>query len=190
MPRNLEIEAKGKLNKREYQKILSFYPKAKFNYQTNFYIDNPQFELSSVKVGLRIRKEKDLVELTLKENCEDGRLEINQKISPNEFDNFLCNNIFPKGEVMVYLHENYPKIAGNFTIFGILENKRFTVEYEGSEIALDMMKYYDHEEYEIECESSSSKLATETLKKYLAQFKIKYQKNSINKLERVLKLMH
>lgn len=189
MPKNLEIEAKGKLSKRDYDLILSFYPKAKFKYQTNFYIDNSKFELCDKKVGLRIRKEKDFVELTLKENVEEGRLEINQKISPNEFDNFLCNNIFPKGEVMRYLQVNYPEIAGDFAIFGILENKRFTIEFEDSEIALDAMKYYNHEAYEIECESSSAKLATITLKKFLDQYKIKYQKNSINKLERVLKLM-
>jgi len=189
MAKNLEIEAKGKLSKRDYLKILSFYPNAKFQYQTNFYIDNKKFEISENYLGLRIRKEKDSVELTLKQNLDEGRLEINQKISPNEFDEFLCNNVFPQGEVIRFLQLNYPKIAGNFAIFGVLNNKRLTIEFEGSEIAVDAMKYFDIEEYEIECESSSQKLAVETLKKFLSQYKIRYQKNSINKLERVLNIV-
>ena len=63
MSKNIEIEAKGKLTKEEYEKIIASFSHPRFQYQTNFYIDSPSFELSKESLGLRIRKEKDLLEL-------------------------------------------------------------------------------------------------------------------------------
>ena len=116
MSTNLEIEVKSKLSKEEYERILSSLEHPRFQYQTNFYIDNSSFELSDLKLGLRIRQEKDFVELTMKVPSEEGRLEINQKLSPKEFDNFLFSNNFPNGEIKRHLQEFYPGIAGSFII--------------------------------------------------------------------------
>ena len=189
MSKNIEIEAKGKITKEEYEKIIASFSHPRFQYQTNFYIDSPSFELSKESLGLRIRKEKDLLELTMKVPSEEGRLEINQKLSPKEFENFLFNNEFPRGEINRYLHINYPKIAGDFSIFGTLHNQRLTLEIEDGEIAIDHFTYFDQEEYEIECESSSMKNAEKLLKEYLEKFGIKYQKNTSTKLERVINLV-
>lgn len=117
MSKNIEIEAKGKLTKEEYEKIIASFSHPRFQYQTNFYIDSPSFELSKESLGLRIRKEKDLLELTMKVPSEEGRLEINQKLSPKEFENFLFDNEFPSGEINRYLHVNYPNIAGDFNFW-------------------------------------------------------------------------
>lgn len=189
MSTNLEIEVKSKLTKEEYEKIIGSFEHPRFQYQTNFYIDNSKFQLSDLKLGLRIRKEKDFVELTIKVPDEEGRLEINQKISPNEFENFLFKNEFPNGEIMRYLKVNYPKIAGDFSIFGTLHNQRLTIDLEDSEIVIDHFNYFDKEEYEIECESHSLKHAETVLKNYLEKFGIKYQKNTSTKLQRVLNLV-
>ncbi len=189
MSTNLEIEVKSKLSKEEYEKILSSFEHPRFQYQTNFYIDNSSFELSDLKLGLRIRQEKDFVELTMKVPSEEGRLEINQKLSPNEFEKFLFNNEFPNGEIMRYLREFYPKIAGDFSIFGTLHNQRITVELDDAEIALDHFTYFDKEEFEIECESFSLEHAEKVLIYYLKKFDIKYQKNTSTKLQRVIELV-
>jgi len=189
MSKNIEIEAKSLLTKKEYEKIISSFEHPRFKYQTNFYIDNKKFELSEKNLGLRIRKEKDLLELTMKENNDVGRLEINQRLSPNEFENFLLNNVFPKGEIIEYLHENYPEIAGDFTIFGTLNNQRLTVDLDDGELAIDHMSYFDHDDYEIECESSSMENAVKVLKEYLKTFGIRYKKNAVNKVQRVLNLV-
>lgn len=189
MSTNIEIEAKSILSKDEYEKIISSFPHPRFQYQTNFYIDNSKFELNDLKLGLRIRKEKDFVELTMKVPSEEGRLEINQKLSPNDFENFLFNNVFPDGEIKRFLQENYPKIAGDFSIFGTLENQRLTVELDDAEIAIDHFSYFDQERFEIECESSSIKNAEKVLKEYLSKFEIKYQKNTTTKLQRVIELV-
>ena len=189
MSTNLEIEVKSKLSKEDYEKILSSFDRPRFQYQTNFYIDNSKFELSDENLGLRIRQEKDFVELTMKVPSEEGRLEINQKLSPKEFENFLFNNDFPNGEIIKYLREFYPRIAGDFSIFGTLHNQRITLELEDAEIALDHFTYFDKEEYEIECESYSIENAEKVLKDYLKNIGIKYQKNTSTKLERVIKLV-
>ena len=189
MSTNLEIEIKSAITKDDYEKIISSFAHPRFIYQTNFYIDNSCFELSDLKLGLRIRQEKDLLELTMKVPSEEERLEINQKISPKEFENFLFYNEFPNGEISRYLHEFYPKIAGDFSIFGTLHNQRLVVELDDAEIAIDHFTYFDQEEFEVECESSSLKNAENILKKYLSQFQIKYQKNTTTKLERVIKLV-
>lgn len=189
MSKNLEIEAKGKLTKDEYEKIINSFDKQRYQYQTNFYIDTPQFTLSDSKLGLRIRKEKDLLELTMKVPAEEGRIEINQKISPNEFENFLFNNVFPNGEIKRYLQIFYPKIAGDFFIFATLHNQRLIIELNDGEIAIDHFTYFDQEEYEIECESSSIKNAEKVLTEFLSKYKIKYIKNTSTKLERVINLI-
>ncbi len=189
MSKNIEIEAKGKLTREEYEKIVSSFAHPRFQYQTNFYIDTPSFDLSNEKLGLRIRQEKDFVELTMKVPSDEGRLEINQKLSPKEFENFLFNNEFPGGEINRYLHKFYPKIAGDFSIFGTLHNQRLTIEIDDGEIALDHFTYFDKEEYEIECESSSMKNAEKILKEFLSKYGIKYQKNTSTKLERVINIL-
>lgn len=189
MSTNLEIEVKSNLSKEDYEKIIASFEHPRFQYQTNFYIDNSKFELSDLKLGLRIRQEKDFVELTMKVPSEEGRLEINQKLSPKEFENFLFNNEFPDGEIKRHLQEFYPKIAGDFSIFGTLHNQRITVELSDGEIAIDHFSYFDKEEYEIECESYSLENAKKVLKDYLKKFGIKYQKNTSTKLQRVIELV-
>lgn len=189
MSKNIEIEAKGKLTRNEYEKIISSFPHPRFQYQTNFYIDTPTFDLSKKMLGLRVRQEKDLVELTMKVPTTEGRLEINQKLSPNEFEKFLFNDEFPSGEIIKYLREFYPEIAGDFSIFGTLHNQRLTLEIDDGEIAIDHFTYFDKEEYEIECESSSMKNAEKVLTQFLKGFGIKYTKNTSTKLERVIKLV-
>ena len=189
MIKNIEIEAKGELSQKEYEKIISSFDHPRFKYQTNFYIDTLDFSLSENNLGLRIRKTNDYVELTLKTPYHQGRLEINQKLSPKEFENFLFYNKFPKGDVINFLHDKYPKIAGNFSIFGTLNNQRLTIDVEGGEIAIDHFTYLDQERYEIECESSSLTKAENILINYLKKFEIKYQKNTITKLQRVIDLV-
>lgn len=189
MSTNLEIEVKSKLSKEDYEKIIASFEHPRFKYQTNFYIDNSKFELSDLKLGLRIRQEKDFLELTMKVPSEEGRLEINQKLSPKEFENFLFNNEFPDGEIKLYLTLNYPKIDGDFSIFGTLHNQRITDELDDGEIAIDHFNYFDKEEYEIECESYSLEHAEYVLKNYLKKFQIRYQKNTSTKLQRVIDLV-
>ena len=190
MSKNIEIEAKGELTQEQYEKIVSTFEHPRFQYQTNFYIDTPHFELSKNHLGLRIRKEKDFVELTLKVPSEEGRLEINQKLSPKEFENFLFKNEFPKGEISRYLLTFYPKIAGNFSIFGTLHNQRLSFQFLDGEIALDHFTYFDQEKYEIECESASLKEAVNILQNYLRKFEIEYQKNTTTKLQRVIEYLN
>lgn len=190
MSKNIEIEVKGILNKEEYEKIITSFSHPRYQYQTNFYIDSPSFDLCKNMLGLRIRQEKDFLELTLKIPSNEGKLEINQKLSPKEFENFLFNNEFPNGEINRYLHQNYPTIAGNFSIFGTLHNQRLTIELDDAEIAIDHFTYFDKEEYEIECESSSMKNAEKILKEFLLKYEIKYQKNTTTKLQRVLELVN
>lgn len=189
MSTNLEIEAKSNLSKADYEKIIATFTHPRFQYQTNFYIDNPSFDLYKKRLGLRIRQEKDFLELTMKVPSEEGRLEINQKLSPKEFDNFLFSNQFPKGEINDYLKRFYPEIAGNFSIFGTLHNQRITIELDDAEIAIDHFTYFDEEKYEIECESSSMNNAEKILKNYLKTIGIKYQKNTTTKLQRVMSLI-
>lgn len=189
MSKNIEIETKAKLTKEEYERIISSVVHPRFQYQTNFYIDTTNFELSEHRLGLRIRQEKDFLELTMKVPHDEGKLEINQRLSPKEFDNFLFSNNFPNGEIKRYLQEFYPGIAGYLSIFGTLHNQRLTIELEDAEIMVDHMSYFDQEDYEIECESSSMDNAEKVLKNYLSSFDIKYQKNQVTKLQRVINLV-
>ena len=184
MSKNLEIECKSMLTKADYLSLLKNNKYQSYE-QNNFYIDDEEFSLIKMKSGLRIRFKNNEYELTLKVKRGVARLEINQMISAQQFDNFINKNIFPKGEVEDEIISLGIKIE-TLKMFGSLSTTRTDIFYHDSLISIDKNTYLGKTDYEIECESNSMDLARKNLQQFLLENNIKFVENKINKIQRVI----
>ncbi len=150
--------------------------------QINFYIDN-QLRKFDDKLGLRIRYKDSQYELTLKEDYQDGKLEINQLISLDDFTSFSKENIFPEGEVKERLIQLNIDVS-NLKIVGQLKTTRMDIRYKSSLISVDKSEYNGIIDYEVECEDSSKKAANKNIAQFLLLNDIKFKENKVSKLER------
>lgn len=189
MSKNIEIEAKTLISKDEYELLISSFKNEnnKVFKQLNYYFCEKDISPKNSKLALRIRDEGTLIEATLKVELSEGKLEINQRLSKEEYELFLYNKKFPKGEVYDYLKDNKITNPDDLVVFATLTNYRLDVKYKDSLVSIDKSEYLGHIDYEIECEASSMKLAKTLLKEFLANKKIPYKENHISKLKRVKK---
>lgn len=184
MPTNLEIETKALISEKEYNHILSSCDNKSY-IQANYYIDDKNFSLSK-QYGLRIRFKNNKYELTLKISAEEGKLEINQNITENDFLNYKNNHIFPIGEVKNKLSELNIEINSLF-IFGEIITTRTDINYNGSLISVDKSTYSNVTDYEVECESTSLIKANNDLKSFLKEKDVDFKINHLTKLARLIK---
>lgn len=183
MPINLEIETKALINEKQYKQILSSCNQKSYT-QINYYIDNKDFSLSK-HYGLRIRFKYGKYELTLKINAREGKMEINQDISEDEFINYKNNHIFPHGEVEEKIKELNIDL-GSLFIFGEMTTTRTDISYNDSLISIDKSSYLNKVDYEVECESNSLIKATNDLKLFLKEKDVDFKANHLTKLARLI----
>ena len=186
MSTNLEIEYKRYLSKEEYEKLISNFDASKIYKQTNYYLDDKNHSISKNKCGLRIRNINDEIELTLKVNQREGKLEINQQIPNISFKSF----VFPDGEVKQYLEDKLGINVKEIYPLGSLITNRLDVEFKSSLISIDKSEYNGITDYEIECEAESMELAKSNLDEFLDKYKIKSQSSTGSKLKRFLKTLN
>lgn len=188
MSRNLEIEVKGLLSKEEYEKILHSFLDLKPYVQVNYYIDTKDFEIKSNKCGLRIRYKNNKYELTLKVTQEEGKLEINQNLSKNDYELFGNCGVFPSGEVKDYIEQNLHVDISKLFMFTSMETSRLDVPFEGSLISIDKSVCLGEIDYEIECESNNIEKAQKDIEKFLKNYNLKYIKFASSKLKRAMEI--
>ncbi len=183
---NLEIEAKALLKEKDYLKLLKVFPDAPCYSQTNYYFDTEKHILTQNKVGLRVRQIDEKLELTLKLSAPQGKIEINQEITAKTYDLLKKCGEIPEGDILNYLLKFIPDKKTKFVCFGELTTTRTDVVYRRYKISIDKSEYCGQVDYEIEVEGDSLKHAKKFLKKFLRRRHIRYKKNRINKLERLL----
>ncbi len=182
MSTNLEIEAKSMLDKVDYLKLIKGREKDCY-IQINYYIDTIHFDVHEKRLGLRIRLKDGKYELTVKIRQPEGKLEINQSITKNDFLAFKESNIFPSGEVkdaLVKQGINTEKLH----IFTELKTTRLDVNYKSSLISIDRSEFNGITDYEIECEDTSMEVAKANLIEYLNKNEVPYNENFVSKLRR------
>lgn len=157
--RNIEIEFKNLLTKEDFALLLNvFYiTEADFAKQVNHYFDTDTFLLKQSTAALRIRKEDNFYELTLKKTAPVGLLEINQTISAAEANVCIQQLQFPEGEVMEELAAMNiePK---RLVCFGSLETRRAKRNFGPGCLMFDHSRYMGREDFEVEYEVPEAKL--------------------------------
>ena len=186
MSKNIEIEAKAMIDEVGYKKLMStFESKDNHSYiQDNYYIDTEDFAVVNNGMGMRIRKKDDYIELTIKDKLDEGKLEINQKITSEEFNDFLNKGIIPDGEVLSYLKKKIDIDVKTLKSYALLSTVRLDIKYKKSLISIDKSSYLGLVDYEVEAESDSMENARKDLFEFLEKEKISYSENTVSKLKR------
>lgn len=186
MSKNIEIEAKAMIDEVGYKKLMSsFESNDNHSYiQDNYYIDTDDFAVVNNGMGMRIRKKDDYIELTIKDKLEEGKLEINQKITSEEFNDFLSKGLIPDGEVLSYLRKKTNIDVKELKGYALLSTVRLDIKYKKSLISIDKSTYLGQVDYEVEAESNSMENARKDLFTFLEKEKISYSENLVSKLRR------
>lgn len=182
MSTNLEIEFKAELSRNDYESLILKYKNESICQQINYYFDTPTLAIRNAKCGLRVREKNNELELTLKVDQKEGKLEINQNISTL----FRVGKEFPDGEVKNYIENNLGIETKDINILGKLVTNRLDIRYMSALISIDESLYNGTRDYEIEIEDESMELAKIHLQKFLEENNIEYKKSPGSKLRRFL----
>ena len=191
MNSNIEIEAKVLLTAEQYDLLVNHLGLDKYRKvrQTNHYIDSKERILKSNDIALRIREKEDFV-LTLKTPLSEGLLEKNQTISWREYENFEKTNVFPSGDIKIFL-EMLGFNPNQLEILATLHTERIELNIEDGLLSLDRNTYSNTIDYEVEVEASSMDRAEEICKKILNEVGIKnFKFNTLSKQNRAMNALN
>lgn len=190
MSTSIEKETRAMISHEEYISICSDIfksnPHASYISQTNYYFDSEDFELTNANRMVRIRNIKHGYELTYKQKGDDGDIEINEKISALIAHKYLNKGSLPHGEVYnaVATTGLSPK---KLKVITSLYTRRLNIQYDDYLLVVDMNRYGDKEDFNIEIESNISvNHARETLKKYCEQYHLTYKDDYLVKSARAI----
>ena len=190
MSRHLEKETRAMITQEQYVEICSDILKsnrhAQYVSNTNYYFDTPDFVLTDNHRMVRIRDKGRSYEITYKAKGEDGDLEINQDISDRLAHKYIKKGSLPHGEV-------YHAVASlgispkTMKVITSLYTRRLENEYEDYLLVVDMNRYGDIEDFNIEIESKISMAhASEVLKRYCEQYQLTYRDDYLVKSARAI----
>ena len=164
MSTNIEIESKVLLSKEDFDKLLDVLHADKYKRvkQINHYIDTDHQSLRRLGCALRIREKDDFV-LTLKTPLSEGLLEKSQNISWRQYEKLAKDNVFPEGDIKLFLEILGIKIS-ELKIITSLTTDRIEMPYKEGLLSLDRNVYSGYTDYEIEMEQTSIHYAEECLK--------------------------
>lgn len=174
MKNHLEIEYKTLLTKSEYNRLLPDFSDVSPVFQTNHYIDTPNFDMKNNRLSLRIRTFEEIAELTLKIPQEIGNQEYNQALDIQTAKSLLTHFQLPAGQIADIISITdipFDKLA----VWGSLTTERYEKETSIGLMALDKNDYLGQTDYELEVEVTDADegkiLFADFLKKKSIQFK-------------------
>jgi uncharacterized protein YjbK len=120
--------------------------------------------------------------MTLKQPQDDGLLETNQRISPNEAEHALRNGKLPSGPIKNLISKM--KISfSDIEYFGSLITKRAEITYKNGLLVFDHSYYLNKEDFELEYEVENYQDGKKIFLQFLEQYKIPQRKTE-NKIQR------
>lgn len=184
MSQNIEIEFKNMLNKKEYERLITFFSIKEDDIftQENHYFDTNDFALKEQGSALRIRKKGNNYEMTLKQPAMEGLLETNQILSKEMATAAFSLGLLPSGSIKRLISKmNIP--FSKLTYFGSLQTKRVEFTYEKGLLVLDHSYYLNKEDYEVEYEVENYQYGKQLFLKFLEQHGIPNRETE-NKIRR------
>lgn len=183
MAQEIEIEYKVLLTKKEYENIASSlpFPTNSVN-QVNYYFETKQFDFKKQHSALRVREKNNKYTLTLKQPHVEGILETHDKITEEEYKNWLNGN--PTPTVHVGKQLDYMEIPiEQIKYFGSLSTERKSFKAEDILYVLDKSTYNGKIDYELEIEAPSQEKGREAFNQLIQNYRIT-RKEPITKIER------
>lgn len=183
MKNHLEIEYKTLLTKSEYKRLLPDFSDVNPVFQTNHYIDTPDFDLKNNRLSLRIRTFEEMAELTLKIPQEIGNQEYNQALDIQTARALLTQFQLPTGQIADIISITAIPL-NRLAVWGSLTTERYEKETSIGLMALDKNDYLDQTDYELEVEVTDADegkiLFDEFLKKKIYPIQICQQQSCSN----------
>ena len=173
MTKELEIEFKNMLTKKEYRRLSEDF--AAFHNgpvtQHNHYFDTVDFQLKEQLSALRIRNKSGRFECTLKVPAAVGHYEITDKLTKEQARRMLEMEAFEAAEVSAALQElNIPSTA--LKPIGTLTTHRVEFEYLEGLLVIDHSEYNGREDFELEFEVADAESGQERFLNFLKQQEI------------------
>ncbi|MCQ9212591.1 MULTISPECIES: CYTH domain-containing protein [unclassified Streptococcus] len=186
---HLEIEYKTLLTKTEFEELSSEFSDVSPFYQTNYYIDTPDFKLRKQHCSLRIRTLDNHAELTLKIPQKIGNQEYNQELTLKHAQAIIQKVQLPDGQILKLLQQTQVPLE-LLTIWGHLTTKRYEKETSVGLMALDKNTYANQIDYVLEVEVQDAQQGHLAFKEYLKQHQIdfKYASSKVARTAVALKL--
>lgn len=173
MTKELEIEFKNMLTKKEYSRLLQDF--ADFHNgpitQHNHYFDTANFRLKEQHSALRIRNKSGRFECTLKTPAPVGHYEITDKLTKEQARRMLELETFEATEVSDALQKLDVAIADLKTI-GTLTTHRVEFDYLEGLLVIDHSEYNGQEDFELEFEVTDAITGKKRFMDFLQQQKI------------------
>lgn len=181
--KNLEIEYKVMINKESFKKLEKLLSSLNYELykQTNYYYDTLNEDIKKCGLSLRIRHiiNQNKFLLTLKEKHKDGKMEYEEYLPSNDI-----NNLPGFVKTILYKYNINNKELVNIAK---LTTTRKEYDIEDSKLCLDHSVYYNKEDYEIECESTSMEKAKRIVETLLKENDIEYTISDDSKVARAIK---
>jgi len=170
MTKELEIEFKNMLTKKEYRRLLEDF--AAFHNgpvtQHNHYFDTVDLQLKEQLSALRIRNKSGRFECTLKIPAAVGHYEITDKLTKEQARRMLELETFEAAEVSAALLElNIPLTA--LKRIGTLTTHRVEFDYLEGLLVIDHSEYNGQEDFELEFEVADAQSGQENFQNFLKQ---------------------
>ena len=173
MTKELEIEFKNMLTKREYRRLLEDF--AAFHNgpvtQHNHYFDTADFQLKDQRSALRIRNKSGRFECTLKTPAPVGHYEITDKLTEEQARQMLELKTFEAAEVADALKTLDIAIA-ELTTIGTLTTHRVEFDYLDGLLVIDHSEYNGQEDFELEFEVTDAITGQEAFLAFLQKQEI------------------
>lgn len=183
MSQEIEIEYKNLITREEYDQLLTAYPFPKEGKkQINYYFETADRKLGKLGCAIRIREKSNTYTVTLKEPHPSGLLETHDIIDEESFQQWLKGNIVPQPHTSKQL-QNIGVAPTNLKYVGSLETVRRETPYQGVLLVLDLSKYNNHIDYELELEAPDENLGSCLFETILNDQSIK-KRNTPNKIKR------
>ncbi|WP_047985908.1 CYTH domain-containing protein [Ornithinibacillus californiensis] len=182
MAQEIEIEFKNLLTKKEYEFLLTKLPFPNGQEQINYYFETPDLRLRTLGSALRIRKKKDMYQLTLKQPYQDGLLETHDELTDEEAREWMNGNPIPKEYTTKQLNNMGIEVS-DLQYYGSLQTTRREYKEKGIIYVLDHSKYHDQEDYELEIEATDKESGLKAMDTILHTFGID-KKDTPNKIAR------
>ncbi|MGT2771355.1 CYTH domain-containing protein [Streptococcus marimammalium] len=184
---HLEIEYKTLLSSEEFKALDKKFSHVPIVTQTNYYIDNSNYDIKKQKMSLRIRIYPTSAEMTLKVPQKVGNYEYNLPLTLDEANKQIRHLQIPNSKIKNIL-VNAKIDLSTIKVWGSLTTKRRETQLEIGLLALDQNTYEGISDYELELEVSDAKkgkLDFDTfLKQHYIQFK--YAKSKVARVYQYL----
>ena len=172
------VTFKTLLDESEYNKLAEKYSDKPSNLQTNYYFDTSRFTLKASEIALRVKKrDNNNYELCLRRKKGYNKVEINQVITDEEFENFVKTGTLPSEEIRNELCD----IIKDQTLVNYMSFSTYRIffPHEKGTVAIDKCEYLGITDYELEYSAPSYDLGKKNFIELVKSLKIAYKKGDV-----------